>query len=321
MPRFHALATSLMCAVFAVFAAVSSIGSAAAESSESTPFYNHSQFLGVKTVTVALVQLESSDVGNWSVVNALVAQAKARGAQFVIFPESSYLGWLNPSAFELATPIPGTVTSILANIAAQNGVWIAFGLAERGTQVSPTVFLPYDAGVLISPAGEIVLHSRKFNVLKNAYNPQKCPPPAVNPSGGCNYEASPVSALTVAQTPLGTTAVLVCADAYTYDTAALDRVKSLGATTIIVVWGVAAAQIDQCGATGFNAVLYAKEAALYTGSMVIGANAVGARTYGRFLPSVYCGYSGIVAGDGTIIGQTMGNSGVFLFQVPFAAGS
>ncbi len=197
MLRFCAFTMSLAFAVFSLMSAV-----AAAESSESTPFYNHSQFLGVETVTVALVQLESVDVGNWDVVNAHVAQAKAGGAEFVIFPESSYLGWLNPGAFEDAAPIPGLVTSALAQIAVQNGVWIAFGTSERGPQVSPTVYLPYDAGVLINPAGEIVIHSRKFDVLKNAFNPQKCPPPAVNPGGGCNYYSSPVSEITVVGTPL-----------------------------------------------------------------------------------------------------------------------
>lgn len=319
MPRVQAFALStILSAVLALFTLTST--AASAETDKSGAFNNFSQFVGVQTVTVALVQLNSDEVGDWQAVNAQVAYAKARGAEFVIFPESSYLGWLNPSAFTMATPIPGLVSDWLAKIAVQNEVWIAFGTAERGPQVSPTVFLPYDAGVLINPMGEIVLHSRKFNVLRNAFDPAKCPPPARNPDGGCNYHSAPVSEITVADTPLGKTAILICADAYLSDTAALDRVKSLGATAIIVVWGVAAGQIDQCGAVGFSAVKFARDAAVYTNSMVIGANAVGDRPYGRFLPSVYCGFSGIVAGDGTVIGETQGQEGVFVFQVPVGAG-
>ena len=314
MSRVQAFALTTALAFFSLMSVVAS-----AQSDKPSLFNNFSQFLGVQTVTVALVQLNSNEVGDWHAMNLQVAYAKAKGAEFVIFPESSYLGWLNPNAFEQATPIPGPVTAMLAQIAIQNQIWIAFGTAERGTQKSPTVYLPYDAGVLINPLGDIVLHSRKYNVLKNAFEPADCPPPAQNPGGGCNYESSPASALTVAQTPLGTTAILVCADAYTYDTAALDRVKSLGATAIIVVWGVAAGQIDQCGAAGFSAVDFAQQAAIYTNSLVIGANAVGKRPYGRFLPSVYCGFSGIVAADGTVIGSTQGQGGVFVFQVPVGA--
>lgn len=313
MARLH---RSAILAALLIFFAISRI--VAADSSAPRAFHNHSQFLGVETVTVALVQLRSLDVGNWGMINTMVAEAKARGAEFVVFPEASYLGWLNPAVFTAAGPIPGPGTDALAQIAKQHGIWIAFGMAEQGQQAGGSVHFAYDSGVVIDPTGSLVLHNRKYSVLKNAFDPQKCPPPVRNPDGGCNYLSSPVSDIGVAQTPLGTTAILVCADAYTYDTAALDRVKSLGAQTILVVWGVTAGQAHQCGSSGFSAVEYAKQAALYTDSLVIGANAVGDRPYGRFLPSVYCGFSGIVTGDGSIIGKTEANPGVFIFQVPVA---
>ncbi|MEO3431368.1 carbon-nitrogen hydrolase family protein [Pelagibius sp. CAU 1746] len=270
------------------------------------------------TTRVALVQLDSANAGNWGVVAARVAEAKQNGAAFVIFPESSYLGWLNPAAFSEAATVPGAVTETLSKIAMDNEVYIAFGLAERGPAVSPGIYLPYDAGVLIGPDGSIVLHSRKHEVLKNAFNPADCPPGTTDPDGGCSYYQAPVSAIPLAETPLGKTAVLVCADAYTYQTAALDHVKALGVQTIIVVWGVTASQESECGTAGFSAVDYASEAAQYSGALVIGANAVGNRPYGRFLPSLYCGYSGIVAADGTVIGSTAGATGVFVYDVPLA---
>lgn len=273
-------------------------------------------FRGTDTTTIALVQLSSENAGNWAAIDDWVMQAKARGAEFVVFPESSYLGWLNPEAFYEATTVPGNVTDELGIIAAKYAVYIVFGFAERGPQVSGDVFLPYDAGTLIGPDGSILIHSRKHQVLKNAFNPADCPAGTTDPSGGCSYFQATVDMTPVVQTPLGKTAVLVCADAYTYDTAALDHVKALGVETIIVVWGVAAAQQDQCGADGFNATGFASQTAEYTGAMVIGANAVGNRPYGRFLPSVYCGYSGIVAADGTILGSAPADGGVFLYDVP-----
>lgn len=275
-----------------------------------------SVFRGAETVTVALVQLQSENVGNWEVVEHWVEEARSKGADFVIFPESAYLGWLNPAAFTEATTVPGPVTEILSKIAARNGVYIAFGLAEKGPNVSDDVYVPYDAGLLIGPDGSILIHSRKHQVLKNAFSPANCPPGTSDSTGGCSYYQASVDMIPVVPTVLGNTAVLVCADAYTYDTTALDHVKSLGVQTVIVVWGVTAGQEDQCGTDGFSAIGFAKDAAIYANAMVIGANAIGKRPYGRFLPSVYCGYSGIVAANGTIIGSVDDTGGVFLFDVP-----
>lgn len=304
-----------MCLIFILM----SSGTIAEESADGI-IHDHSQRLEVEYLTVALVQLDSSDVGDWDVIDAHVARAKAGGAEFVVFPESSHLGWLNPAAFSSASLIPGPVTNKLAAIATRNEVWIAFGTAERGPQVVGTsVYLPYDAGVVIEPTGDIVLHSRKSNVLRNAFDPEKCPPEVINPDGGCNYHPSPAGEIPVSHTPLGRTAILVCADAYMHDTSALDRLKALGTEAIIVVWGVTASNLDECGNTGYNAVEFARDAALYTDTLVIGSNAVGERPYGRYLPSVYCGYSGIVTGSGRIVGQTQSEPGVFLFEVPIGA--
>lgn len=299
-----------------VLASLGPTASVFAQETDQPVLQADSAFESGESATVALVQLNSTNTGNWEVIDDWAAQAKAKGAEFVVFPESSYLGWLNPEAFSEATVVPGAVTDALGQIARKHAIYIAFGFAERGPQVSADIYLPYDAGTLIGPDGSILIHSRKHQVLKNAFTPGDCPAGTTDPDGGCSYYQATVDMIPVVDTPLGKTAVLVCADAYTYDTAALDHVKSLGVETIIVVWGVAASQQDECGGDGFNATGYASQTAAYTGAMVIGANAVGERPYGRFLPSVYCGYSGIVAGDGTILGAAPVNGGVFVYDVP-----
>jgi uncharacterized protein (TIGR00290 family) len=49
---------------------------------------------------------------------------------------------------------------------------------------------------------------------------------------------------------------------------------------------------SECGTQGFDPADYAEKAASYlNGAFVVGANAVGVRCHGRFLPSVYCGAS------------------------------
>lgn len=297
-----------------IFAAIISFSnSVSAFADEANPI---SEIDGQKTQRIALVQMRSENVGNWGVVDNWVAEAAAQGANFVVFPESAYLGWLNPDAFTQAAVIPGPVSDELSEIAKRHGVYVTFGLAERGPLVSDDVYRPYDAGLLVGPDGSIVIHSRKYQVLKNAFDPSECPPGTEEPGGGCSYYQADLNMIPMVDTVLGKTALLVCADAYTWDTTALDYVKTQGVETIIVVWGVAAGQESACGTDGFDAVEYARQAAERSGAMVIGANAIGERPYGRFLPSLYCGYSGIVAADGTVIGSVGTEGGVFVFDVP-----
>lgn len=272
------------------------------------------------TIRVGLAQLNSLDTADWTVIEAYIAEAQANGAQFIVFPEGSLFGWLNPEVFYDAETVPNGATAILSGYAQSYGVSIVFGMAEQGPLVpntNPVVHQAYDAAVLIDTTGAIVINSRKYQVLKNAFDPSGCPEALKDPvSGSCSYYSSPAEDIPVIQTAFGATAVLVCADAYTSDTTALDHVKSLGVETIFVVWGVAAASTGNCGQQYFNATQYASNAAVYTGATVIGANAVGNRPYGRFLPSVYCGYSGIVQGDGTVVATTGLDAGVYFYDVP-----
>jgi predicted amidohydrolase len=80
---------------------------------------------------VAMVQLQSSDAGNFDKMKSLAQQAKAQGAQLVIFPEASDFGWLNPAVFTQAAPIPGTYSDKFAAIATSVNIWVAAGLSER----------------------------------------------------------------------------------------------------------------------------------------------------------------------------------------------
>ncbi len=266
---------------------------------------------------VAVVQLDSTQVGNFDAISGFAREAKALGAELVIFPESSAFGWLNPEVFTDAAPIPGDTSAKFASIAANANIWIAAGLAERGEKVgsNPDVFEVYDSGLLVNPKGEIVLRHRKFNVLKNSFEPSKCP--AVFGTQGCSYAAGPLSDITTAQTPFGRTAILVCADAYTYDTTALRKLKAQHPDFVIVPWGVAAGSQAECGLEDFNAAEYASKAARFLESaFVVGANPVGPRPYGRFLPSWYCGTSGYADPTGKIGGVADTTQDIAVFDIP-----
>ncbi len=226
-------------------------------------------------------------------------------------------GWLNPKVFTDAAPIPGIYSAQFAAIAMNANIWVAAGLAERGPQMgtNPDVYQAYDAGILLNPQGEIVLHHRKYAVLKNAFNPSDCP--AVFGGGGCGYSAGPLSDIKTAQTPFGSTALLVCADAYTFDTTALAALKPYKPQLVIVPWGVTAGSQAECGQSGFNATGYAAQAAAYLQTAyVVGANATGPQPYGRFLPSWYCGNSGFATPSGQVGGMADGTQPIAYFEIP-----
>jgi predicted amidohydrolase len=270
--------------------------------------------------TVAMVQLASSDVGNFAKMQSLAQQAKAQGAQLVIFPEASVFGWLNPAVFTQAAPIPGTYSDQFAAIATSVGIWVAAGLAEQGPKAGPgslpNAYQAYDSGILVNPQGQIVLHHRKYNVLQNAFDPAACQ--AILNEPQCAYTPGPLSDITTAQTPFGKTALLVCADAYTYPPAtALNTLKPMAPTFVIVPWGVTAGTQAECGTPGFNATGYASEAAAFLKTaFVIGANATGPRDYGRYLPSFYCGASGYANPTGDSVQAANPTQELVLLAVP-----
>ncbi len=270
--------------------------------------------------TVALVQLPSEQVGNFDAMLGYARQAKEQGAELIVFPEGSVFGWLNPAVFTKAAPIPGVYSDKFAAIAKTANIWVAAGLAEKGPKAGegsqPDAYEAYDSGILINPQGELVLHHRKYNVLKNAFDPESCMKILGLP--GCGYTAGPLSDVVTTQTPFGKTALLVCSDAYTYEPAtALAKLKELKPNFVIVPWGITAGTKDQCGKPGFNATGYASQAASYLKSAwVVGANAVGPRVYGRYLPSVYCGDSGYAAPTGDSVEAPNPTAPLVLIQIP-----
>ena len=119
----------------------------------------------------------------------MIARAAAEGCAAVVLPEALDVGWTHPSAREMAETIPGTSSDRLASAASDAGVYVVAGLTERD---APRV---YNAAILISPRGEILLRHRKINILDIARDTY-----AIGDS------------LSVAETELGCIAIPICAD-------------------------------------------------------------------------------------------------------------
>jgi predicted amidohydrolase len=140
-----------------------------------------------------------------------IAEAALAGAQVVVLPEACDLGWTHPAARAEAEPIPdGAACSLLRTAARQHGVYVCAGLTERaGDQV-------FNAAVLLSPAGELLLLHRKLNELE---------------IGHPFYDQG--DRLGVVHTPLGTIGVMICADAFARGQVVTRTLGLMGADIIL----------------------------------------------------------------------------------------
>lgn len=120
---------------------------------------------------------------------ALVAEAVKEGAQICVLPECGDLGWGNDRAKELGHPIPGAGSDRLCAVAKEFGVYLAAGLTEVEEGHA------YNAAILISDAGEILLKHRKISTLRDVEGV---------------YDIG--TSLTAVDTPFGRIAITICAD-------------------------------------------------------------------------------------------------------------
>jgi predicted amidohydrolase len=120
---------------------------------------------------------------------AFIRDAADQGCRLVVLPECMDLGWTDPSARELAQPIPGPHTQRLAESAGKSGLFVAAGLVERDGERL------YNSAVLIDSKGQIRLLHRKINELDIAHD---------------LYSIG--DRLGVAHTELGTLGIAICAD-------------------------------------------------------------------------------------------------------------
>jgi len=132
----------------------------------------------------------------------MIRAAAQEGCQIVVLPECLDIGWTHPAARQLAQPIPGIHSNTLAQAAVDAEIHVVAGLTETdGTRI-------YNAAVLISPEGLLLLKHRKINELDIAWD--------LYARGDC---------LRVAETDIGRIGVTICADNFPES---LDLGRALG---------------------------------------------------------------------------------------------
>ena len=149
-----------------------------------------------------------------------IAIAASNGAQVVVLPEAMNLGWTHSAAVTEADEIPnGLSCSTLRDAARQHKTYVCAGLVERAGEYC------FNSAVLIDPQGEVILHHRKLNELEIAHD----------------FYAQG-DRLAVAQTPLGTLGVMICADAFARGQIVSRTLGLMGADIILspCAWAVPA---------------------------------------------------------------------------------
>jgi len=114
---------------------------------------------------LALVQMEvvmsKKDRNLHRAIAGLVEAADA-GAEVVVLPECCDLGWMSSRARLEAEAFDGVFVSTIAEVASAKGVYVVVGFTERDFEDI------YNAAVLVTPGGEVLLHHRKINLLDMA---------------------------------------------------------------------------------------------------------------------------------------------------------
>lgn len=148
----------------------------------------------------------------------LIIEAAQQGAQVLVLPEAMTLGWTHASARKSAERIPdGATCWMLKELAQQHHLYICSGLVERDDERI------FNSAVLIGPEGDVLLHHRKLNELDIALDLYACG-----------------DRLNVAQTPLGTFGLMICADAFVQGQVISRTLGVMGAEIILspCAWAV-----------------------------------------------------------------------------------
>ena len=234
-----------------------------------------------RSVRVAVCQIlviDGDRDGNFRRIENALELAEAKGAELAVFPESSLLGWENPDAYRLATPIPGQDSDRLAKMARQHHIMLAIGLDEKDGEKL------YDSALLIDSDGKILWKYRKINVL-----PELMTPP---------YSTGRMEDIGVVATRFGRIGVLICADTFT--DAHLHRLKALSPDLLLTPYGWAAPKADWPQHAKVLEELVLKRAQ-EIGAPMVGVNLVGEMTHGPWRGYTYGGSSFVADRSGRIL--------------------
>lgn len=182
----------------------------------------------------------------------------------------------------IAEPIPGPTTDFVSRLAKEHRVYIAFGMGELAED-APHESPPYNAMVLVGPAGAVVAKRRQLRLA-------------------CGMFQASGEMATIANVEGERIAMLICSDARSM--ALLRSIRR--ARPHIVLHALAAPQRD---------VLFARAMAAFFGAWVVTSNRIGGEPEP---PSRYPGTIAVVAPRGRVVGEQLGREGYLIVDIPRA---
>ena len=240
-----------------------SIYSSAMElTAKTNPMKNHL----VKIVMAQIICIDGDLSGNLVRITNALEEAKQMQADIIVFPESSLLGWINPDAFQRASPIPGKESQIICNLAKKYKIHICIGLDEKDGERL------FDSAILVDDNGQILIKHRKINVL-----PELMTPPY---SVGEGVQA--------VKTRFGTIGVMICADSFQDNL--LQKMKEKKPDLLLIPYGWAAPESEWPG-HGQELLKVVKNTAINVNCPVIGTNLIGQVSHGPWTGQIYGGQS------------------------------
>ena len=232
----------------------------------------------VRVAVCQILVIDGDREGNFRRIEYALQAALAQHANIAVFPESSILGWENPRAHKLATPIPGGDSDRIAALARQFGLMIAIGLDEKdGDKL-------YDSAILVDRHGKILWKHRKLNVLPELMNPA--------------YTAGNAESINVVDTEFGRIGVVICADTFSDEYA--KRIASLKPDLMLVPYGWAET-VDKWPAHERDLEELVVSRAKLWKCPVVGTDLVGEMTQGPWAGRTYGGGSVVAEGSGKIL--------------------
>ena len=234
-----------------------------------------------RTVRVAVCQILSIDgdrEGNFRRAEYALEEARAAHADIAAFPESAILGWENPDAHHMATPIPGGDSERIAALARKYGLMISIGLDEKdGDKL-------YDAAILVDNTGKLLWKHRKLNVLAWLMAPP--------------YSEGRPEDIGIVDTEFGRIGLVICAD--TFGDQISGRIAELRPDLMLVPYGWAA-PVDKWPEHAKELEnLVAKRAAQWK-CPVVGTDVIGEMTHGPWKGQTFGGASVVVDAAGKVL--------------------
>jgi len=234
-----------------------------------------------RTLRIAVCQILAFDgdrEGNFRRIEYALDDARAGRADIAAFPESVILGWENPDAHRLATPIPGADSDRIAALARKYSLMISIGLDEKeGERL-------YDSAILVDHMGKLLWKHRKLNVLAELMDPP--------------YTVGTPEGIGAVDAEYGRICLVICADTFV-DTYA-ERVAQLKPDLVLVPYGWAAT-VDEWPAHEKDLErLVARRAQMWK-CPVVGTDLVGVMMHGPWTGKTYGGASVVADGSGRVL--------------------